>query len=370
MNNGKEQKTEVSTEIAIINENTIRDKIYIVRGVQVMLDFELAEIYGYETKNFNRQVKNNAEKFDGNDFMFQLTRSEIDDLVRCKNFTSRESNFFKGQSGGARYLPYAFTEQGVYMLMTVLKGSLAVKQSRALIRTFKAMKEYIIQNQGLVVQNHYLLQLSEQISKAQSDILDIQTDQKNYEAIIIDHSKQLGKVIEQLGNTVKKSELSPIMLDFSNSSEQSEFVFLESQALTAAEAYRKIYTQAKKTIHIIDDYIDSKTLHLLQVVQQGIDITIFSDNNYGKLKASDYADFQAETPNVPITFIHTQKMSHDRFIILDHNTVDEQIFLCGASSKDAGKRMTGILKFTDGAVKNTLSSVVTQMLSNPALILK
>ena len=91
----------------------IRDKIYEVRGVKVMLDFELAEIYGYSTKNFNRQVKNNLAKFEGEDFMFQLTREEVDGLVRCKNFTSRTTNLFKGQSGGARYLPFAFTESGI-----------------------------------------------------------------------------------------------------------------------------------------------------------------------------------------------------------------------------------------------------------------
>ena len=104
----------VNTEIAIIDEQTIRDRIFVVRGVKVMLDFDLAEIYGYETKNFNRQVKNNADRFEGDEFMFQLTREEVEDLMRCKNFTSRIGNLFKGQSGGSRYLPNVFTEQGVY----------------------------------------------------------------------------------------------------------------------------------------------------------------------------------------------------------------------------------------------------------------
>lgn len=99
-----------------------------------MLDFDLAAIYGYETKYFNRQVNNNAERFD-EDFRFQLTEQEFENL-RCKNFTS--------SWGGTRYLPKAFTEQGVYMLMTVLRGELATKQSRALVRAFKAMKDYII----------------------------------------------------------------------------------------------------------------------------------------------------------------------------------------------------------------------------------
>ena len=95
---------------ALIDTETIKEKIYNIRNQKVMLDFELAEIYGYETKNFNRQIKNNIEKFEGEDFMFRLTADEFKNL-RCKNFTS--------SWGGSRYLPYAFTEQGVYMLMTV-----------------------------------------------------------------------------------------------------------------------------------------------------------------------------------------------------------------------------------------------------------
>ena len=90
-----------------------------------MLDFELAEIYGYSTKRFNEQVKNNAGKFD-EDFLFQLTRDEWE-ILSSKNSTSRSEQ----GSGGRRYLPYAFTEQGIYMLMTVLKGELATKQSKA-----------------------------------------------------------------------------------------------------------------------------------------------------------------------------------------------------------------------------------------------
>jgi len=103
---------ETKKEIAIIDEHTLADKIYIIRGVKVMPDFELAEIYGYTTKAFNQQVKRNIEKFE-EDFRFQLTREELDNLVRSQNVTSRET-LFLGQSGGSRYLPYAFTEQGIY----------------------------------------------------------------------------------------------------------------------------------------------------------------------------------------------------------------------------------------------------------------
>ena len=122
-------------EILIHDENDLRTKIHTIRGVQVMLDFDLAEIYGYETRSFNKQVTNNIERFD-EDFRFQLTKEEFDDLIlMCKIYTS--------SWGGTRKLPYAFTEQGIYMLMTVLRGELAVKQRKALVRIFKQMKEFI-----------------------------------------------------------------------------------------------------------------------------------------------------------------------------------------------------------------------------------
>ena len=137
-----------------LNNERIESMIYVIRGQKVMLDFELAKIYGYETKNFNRQVKNNIDKFP-NDFRFILTKEEIEILVRCKNFTSR--SWEHSNEGGRRYLPYAFTEQGIYMLMTVLKGDLATRQSKALIRAFKQMKDYIIESNNLLLNtNSYI----------------------------------------------------------------------------------------------------------------------------------------------------------------------------------------------------------------------
>ena len=110
----KEELKEVEAPM-IVDENSIKDYIYIIRGQKVMLDFDLAKIYEYETKNFNRQVKNNKAKFEGDDFMFQLTETEMNNSVKSIFSTSRNINFFTGQSGGTRKLPYAFTEQGVYM---------------------------------------------------------------------------------------------------------------------------------------------------------------------------------------------------------------------------------------------------------------
>lgn len=114
-------------EIAIINESDLKSKIYVIRGVQVMLDMDLAEIYGYETKRFNEQVKNNIERFD-DDFRFQLTDEELEEVSRSK--ISTLNNEAKGRGQNFKYNPYAFTEQGIYMLMTVLRGDLAVAQSK------------------------------------------------------------------------------------------------------------------------------------------------------------------------------------------------------------------------------------------------
>ena len=140
--------------IVLIDDLSIRDKIYTIRGVRVMLDFDLAEIYGYETKNFNRQVKNNKEKFP-EDMKFQLTREEADYVSRCRKSTSIMQ--VTGMKGGRVYLPYAFTEQGIYMLMTILRGELAVRQSRALVMAFKSMKDHIVAGRS-IAGSHEMLQ--------------------------------------------------------------------------------------------------------------------------------------------------------------------------------------------------------------------
>ena len=167
---GVESKTETKDEIILIDEEMLRSKIYVVRDQKVMLDFELAEIYGYTTKRFNEQVKNNIEKFD-EDFRFQLRKEEWENL-RSKKSTS--------SWGGRRKLPKVFTEQGIYMLMTVLKGNLAIRQSKALIRTFKQMKDYIIENQDLISERAYL-QLSMQISQNIHTTMELRSDLNDVE---------------------------------------------------------------------------------------------------------------------------------------------------------------------------------------------
>ena len=125
--------------------NDFKDLIYIVRGVQVMLDSDLAGIYGYTISAFNQQVRNNIKKFD-DDFRFQLTKKEYEeiliskiDVTNCESYKNETSSNLKSKNltsswGGKRKLPYVFTEQGIYMLMTVLKGELATRQAKTLIR--------------------------------------------------------------------------------------------------------------------------------------------------------------------------------------------------------------------------------------------
>ena len=139
----EDKKKEIDVTVIEVTEEYLKEKLYKIRGKRVLLDADLAEIYGYDTKGFNRQVKNNIEKFD-EDFMFELTDEELEDL-RYKNCTANISS-------KSRYNPHVFTEQGLYMLMTV-------KQSKALIRTFKKMKDYILENRDLIGQRE-ILQLS------------------------------------------------------------------------------------------------------------------------------------------------------------------------------------------------------------------
>ncbi len=345
---GSEEEKE-KQEIILINEETIQSKIYIIRGQKVMLDFELAEIYGYTTTKFNQQVKNNNEKFD-EDFMFQLTKEEFDNLI-SKNLTS--------SWGGRRKLPKVFTEQGIYMLMTVLKGELATRQSKALIRTFKQMKDYIIENQDLIGEREYL-QLSMQISQNIHTTMELRSDLNDVE-------DQMADVMDRLSNVVTRSELSEVMKEFGEPNIKRGYLVLNGNPFKADVVYDEIYRQAKKTIFIVDNYIGLKTLEKLINVQDGVDVSIFSDNLVKGLRQNTYLDFCKEYPNLNIQLFRSGGIFHDRYIILDYGTDYEKIFLCGASSKDAGGRITSILEDPD---RRKYDSMIKDLLKNKQLVLK
>lgn len=304
-------KENVKNEIINLTYERIKDKIYIIRGQKVMLDSDLAEIYGYTTKTFNQQVKNNIKKFD-EDFMFQLTELELCDL-RSKNLTTNISRM-------SRSLPYAFTEQGIYMLMTVLKGKLAIIQSKNLIRIFKSMKDYIIFNDKLTTNE--LLKLSNQTYENTKDIKLIKDDIEN------------------------------IMTNFIDKNRLKEKLILNGEVVESDIAYSMIFSLAKKSVYIIDNYISLKTLILLKKII--VPITIFTDNINKGLHKLEYQDFIKEYPNVNITFKRTNNMFHDRYIIIDYNSKNERIYHLGTSIKDCGKRVTTIMEIDDTKIYHNL----------------
>jgi len=291
------------TEIAVIEitEELLREKLYEIRGKKVMLDADLAEIYGYETKAFNQQVKRNIERFP-EDMMFQLIDSELENL-RSQFVTANISSMTRSN-------PFVFTEQGVYMLMTVLKGDLAVKQSHALVRTFKKMKDYILANQGLIGQRE-IMQLSMQTADNTVGIHKLRMEIGSVE-------KQMSDIMEQLGDVVTKSELAEMMNGFVND-EDNGWLMFNTKYCSADVAYSSIYSQAKKSVYLVDNYIGLRTLALLKNAPAGTDIKIFSDNiGSGKLHNVEYTDFCKEYPNINLSMQHTGGIFHDRFIVLDY----------------------------------------------------
>lgn len=307
--------TEQNKETVIVDDKTLKEKIYLIRGQKVMLDADLAEIYGYETKNFNRQIKNNIEKFEGEDFMFQLTENEFENL-RCKNFTSCW--------GGSRYLPNAFTEQGIYMLMTVLRGELAIRQSRALIRTFKQMKDFIIENRDFIGSKE-LVQIA------------VQTNQ---------NTKEITEIKSQMAT---KEDLKKVMNNFIDPDTYKHFLLMNGDKIEADVAYTKIYKSAKKSIYVVDNYIGLKTLELLRAAKDKTEIIVFSDNikNKDMLTKSILNDFRKDYPNINLKLKIAGKKYHDRYIAIDYETENETIYHCGSSSKDAGNKISSITKIEE-----------------------
>lgn len=342
-------KEVLSQEVILINEETIQDKIYTIRGQKVMLDTDLSEIYGYSTKAFNQQVKRNSERFP-KDFMFQLTDEELYKL-RSQFVTANINSM-------ARTNPYVFTEQGIYMLMTVLKGDLAVQQSIELIRIFKNMKDYIIENQGLIGQREYI-QLSMQVTDSIRDTTELRID-------LIKVEDQMSDVIDKLSNVVTKSELSDIMNNFGKPQVKRGYLILNGEPFKADLAYSQIYGQAQKSIYVVDNYIGVKTLALLKNSNQGVNIILFSDNIGKKLHATEFADFCKEYPDCKISLQKSGGIFHDRYIILDYGTDNEKIYLCGSSSKDSGNRATTILEDPD---REKYQSMINDLLKNDSLIL-
>ena len=296
-------------EVIELTQKNIESMIYTIRGQKVMLDFDLARIYGYETKRFNEQVKNNIEKFP-DDFMFQLSETESEKVLWSKKSTLNKSGNKTGMH--LKYLPYAFTESGIYMLMTVLKGELAIKQSLALIRLFKQMKDYISSN--VLLGYNEIIKLTKKVEK---------------------HDRHLKKI---------DNKLDVVMDNFIDPSTYKHFLILNGERLEAEEAYEKIYSFAKQSIIIIDDYISLKTLRLLRHVDKCMTIIIFSDNvSKDFIIDEDLINFENEY-GIKIMLLPTHNKFHDRYIMIDYEADNEKLFDCGSSSKDAGNKITTIMQ--------------------------
>jgi len=291
---------EKSKEIISLDANEIKNRIFTIRGKQVMLDSDLAELYGYEVKKLNQQVKRNVERFP-EDFMFQLNKDEVPDSLKSQIVTLNERGNKRGLH--LKKLPYAFTEQGIYMLSTVLRGELAVKQSIYIMRAFREMRHFIANNAVLF----------DRISKVELKQLEFQ---KHTE-------ERFDKIFEYIGDQ----------------KETRQKIFYDGQIYDAFSLLIELVQKAEQEIILIDGYVDVSTLNLLAKKNAGVSVTIYTFTKT-KLTAQDVATFNGQYPQLEVK--HTN-IFHDRFLILDGKTV----YHIGASLKDAGKKCFAVSEMKD-----------------------
>ena len=289
----------MNSEIQVISSvEDIKNRVYWIRGKQVMLDYDLAAIYGYEVKRLNEQVKRNNRRFP-EDFMFQTTREEVE-LVKSQIATSRKGTLFEGQEGGRRKLPYAFTEQGIYMLATVLKGELAEQQSIFIMRAFKEMRHFIANNALMF----------EKINAIELKQLEYQKDA----------DEKFGKIFEYMADH----------------EESNQKIFFDGQIFDAFSLLTEIIGHAKTDIVLIDGYIDVATLNILAKKKTGVAVLTYTLPS-AKITAQDISNFNAQYPSLEVK---KTTAFHDRFLIID----GVEGYHIGASLKDAGKKCFGITK--------------------------
>ena len=284
---------------ALITLPQIKSKIVTIRNQPVMLDRDLAEFYGVKTKVLNQAVKRNIGRFP-EDFCFQLTKEEYE-FLRSQTVTSNSSLFAidveKDGQGGRRYLPYAFTEPGVAMLASVLRTPQAVKMSIQIIRAFTLMRHFL-------KNNIYLFEKLYQLEKKQ-----LVTDKK----------------LETLLTALESNQL-----------KFKSGIFYDGQVFDAYILLTKLIRQAKKSIILIDNYVNQDSLLLLSKRKPKVSCTIYTNRLTNQLKL----DFRKHNLQYSPITIKTFTKSHDRFLILDQQI----IYHIGASLKDAGKQWFAMVK--------------------------
>ncbi|HNW05923.1 MAG TPA: ORF6N domain-containing protein [archaeon] len=290
---------ENKTDDKLLVVENLKKKIYTIRNQQVMLDSDLAKLYGITVSALNQAVKRNLERFP-NDFMFQLTKSEQNDLIVYDNL--KYQKILKSQIvisssgwGGKRTTPFVFTEQGVAMLSGVLKSERAVQVNIYVMRAFVAMRRFMQENAGLIVR-------VDSLEKKQ-----------------IENNKKFKVIFSAMDNKVilKKQKL-----------------FFDGQIFDAYKFVNDILKGAKKSIIIIDNYIDESVFVLFS--ELNINITIYTEKITEKLKL-DLEKYNQQYPKIEIKIL---KKCHDRFLIIDNT----EIYHLGASIKDLGKKMVAISK--------------------------
>lgn len=261
----------------------IRNLIYSIRGKQVMLDSDLASLYQVETKNLNKAVKRNIERFPVS-FCFQLTEEEAHNL-RFQIGTSSLSY------GGRRYLPYVFTEQGVAMASAILRSDIAVKVSVEIMEAFVEMRQMLISNASLF---HRLDKI---------EIKQLEADQK----------------FEEIFKALESDKL-----------HSEKGVFYNGQVFDAYAFVSDIVRSAKSSIILLDNYVDDTVLTLLGKRNDNVTATIYTKNISNQLRL----DVQRYNSQYPPIEIEVFSDAHDRFLIID----DIELYHIGASLKDLGKK--------------------------------
>ena len=291
--------------LVMVDNREIQSMIYTFRGRQVMIDSDLARLYQVETKYLNRQRNRNAERFP-EDFCFQLSKEEYE-ILRCQNVTSKKEN----GSGGRRYLPYVFTEQGIAMLSSVLKSEVAAKASINIMRAFVEMRKFLISN------NEMFARLD------RVELKQLETD------------KKLEEVFDYIATT----------------KEVKQKIFFNGQIYDAFSLMVEIVEKAEKELILIDNYVDVNTLNILSKKKDGVNVLIVTSGK-GNLTDKDIAKFNSQYPKLTVKI---SKDFHDRFLIIDR----KEVYHIGASIKDAGKKSFGITKLeVEELTKSLLAKVL------------
>ena len=296
----------MKTNLILIDEESIKDKLYYIRGQYVMIDSDLAKIYGYSTKAFNQQVKNNIEKFD-DDFMFRLNDEESKFILRSNFLTSKKQII---NQGGRRNNPYVFTEQGIYMLMTVLKGEKATIQSKTLIRMFKRMKDYLVDNNLIELNN-----------------------------IVLRHDNEI-KILQETFNKVEEKEL-------------KNKIFFNGEIFDSYLEIIKILNKANNEIIIIDNYADTTLLEIISDINKNV-VLITSKK---LLKDLDVNKYNKQYNNLKVVDNDT---FHDRFIILDK----DKIYHLGSSINHIGSKTFAINIIEENIMKESLLNKINTIIVN------